>query len=137
MRFTTLYKLLFNDHSMVLSPKIRKLAILDGDIDIVVHSTSRIHMHDTSKSDWVWIGSTKRRWIEGIAEVIQVLAFIIFHTVVLRQQLIVNHLVGFAVVIVGFIIVLFGPFHQTVVHGLPPFPHIRPPPAAMELKNEI
>ena len=77
--------------------------------------------------------------LKGIAEVIQVLAFIIFHTVVLRQQLVVNHLVGFAVVIAGFIIVLVGPFHQTVIHGLPPLPHLRPvqAPGAMELKNEI
>lgn len=76
--------------------------------------------------------------LKGIAEVIQVLAFIVFHTVVLRQKLIVNHLVGFAIVIFGFIIVLVGPFNQTVIHGLPPLPYLRPmqPQGAMELKNE-
>ena len=56
--------------------------------------------------------------LKAIAEVVQILAFIGFQTVVLHQELLVNHLIGFAVVVVGFIIVLFGPFNQTLIHGL-------------------
>ena len=71
--------------------------------------------------------------LKAIAEVVQILAFIGFQTVVLHQELLVNHLVGFTIVVVGFIIVLFGPFHQTVIHGL----IHRSQQEMIELKNEI
>ena len=71
--------------------------------------------------------------LKAIAEVVQILAFIGFQTFVLHQELLVNHIVGFVIVVVGFIMVLFGPFNQTVVHGL-----IRRTQQEMiELKNEI
>ena len=56
--------------------------------------------------------------LKAIAEVVQILGFIGFQTFVLHQELLVNHIVGFLIVVVGFIMVLFGPFNQTVVHGL-------------------
>ena len=55
--------------------------------------------------------------LKGIAEVVQILAFIGFQTLVLHQELVVNHVVGFATVVVGFLILLFGPFNQILIHG--------------------
>ena len=53
----------------------------------------------------------------AIAEVLQIVGFIVFQTVILRQNLVVNHLVGFAILILGFITVLCGPFNQIIVNG--------------------
>ena len=55
--------------------------------------------------------------IMGIAEVLQIIGFIVFQTVILRQHLVVNHLVGFSILILGFITVLCGPFDQIVING--------------------
>ena len=52
----------------------------------------------------------------AIAEVLQIVGFIVFQTVILRQNLVVNHLVGFAILILGFITVLCGPFNQIIVN---------------------
>ena len=51
----------------------------------------------------------------AVAEVLQI--FIIFQTAILRQHLVVNHLVGFAVLILGFITVLAGLFDQVIING--------------------
>ena len=53
----------------------------------------------------------------AVAEVLQIFGFIIFQTAILRQHLVVNHLVGFAVLIFGFITVLAGPFDQVIING--------------------
>ena len=71
--------------------------------------------------------------LKAIAEVVQILAFLGFQTVVLHQELLVNHLVGFTVVIVGFVIVVFGPFNQPLIHGL----IHRSQQEMMELRNEV
>ena len=48
--------------------------------------------------------------LRGIAELFILTAFIIFQTFVLDADLIWNYVVGFAVVFIGVLIVLFGPF---------------------------
>ena len=55
--------------------------------------------------------------IMAVAEVLQIIGFIIFQTAILRQHLVVNHLVGFAILILGFLTVLIGPFNQVIVNG--------------------
>ena len=53
----------------------------------------------------------------AIAEVLQIVGFIVFQTLILRQHLVVNHLIGFAILLLGFITVLCGPFNQVLVNG--------------------
>ena len=55
--------------------------------------------------------------IMAVAEVLQIIGFIIFQTAILKQHLVVNHLVGFAILILGFLTVLIGPFNQVIVNG--------------------
>ena len=43
--------------------------------------------------------------IMAVAEVLQIIGFIIFQTAILKQHLVVNHLVGFAILILGFLTV--------------------------------
>ena len=53
----------------------------------------------------------------AVAEILQIFGFIIFLAKILRQHLVVNHLVGFAILILGFITVLVGPFDQVIING--------------------
>lgn len=52
--------------------------------------------------------------LRAIAEVMVIVAFLGFQTLVLRQALTVNHIVGFGAVAGGVAIVLFGPFTKQV-----------------------
>ena len=52
--------------------------------------------------------------LRGLAELAILVSFIAFQTKVLRQPLLWNHVVGFAVVLVGVLIVLCGPFTTEV-----------------------
>ena len=48
--------------------------------------------------------------LRAIAEVCVLMAFILFNCFVLKQPLLLNHVLGFAIVVLGVMVVLFGPF---------------------------
>ncbi|CAN0104047.1 unnamed protein product, partial [Heterosigma akashiwo] len=53
--------------------------------------------------------------LRAIAEVCIVTAFLVFQTIVLRKDLLMNHILGFAVVVIGVFLILFGPFNAVIL----------------------
>jgi len=54
--------------------------------------------------------------LRAIAEVVILVAFLVFNVVILREPLRMNHIFGFFVVFGGVILVLFGPFPNVIMH---------------------
>jgi uncharacterized protein (DUF486 family) len=57
--------------------------------------------------------------LRAIAELAIIVAFILFQTLVLREKLKVNHIVGFCLVVVGVVIVVVGPWDTAVYTPTP------------------
>ncbi len=57
--------------------------------------------------------------LRAIAEVAIIVAFVLFQTLVLRENLKVNHIVGFCLVVVGVVIVVAGPWENVVFAPTP------------------
>lgn len=55
--------------------------------------------------------------MRAVAEVCVLTAFLAFNTGVLRRSLTLNHVVGFAIVLVGVLVVLFGPLDYPLIKG--------------------
>ena len=55
--------------------------------------------------------------LRAISEIFILLSFLVFQTVVLKEKLIVNSVVGFAIVLLGVFVVLLGPFTSEVKIG--------------------